>query len=85
MPIKVSLIIPAAQAEKRKAEEDGSGTLLAKRQQVRVEGDVSNEVISQILATITDPSQMLGPDVSCFIKNYAHSFGKKKSITVSYV
>ena len=54
----------AALAEKRKAEEEAAEVESSKRQHLEVEGDVSSETIAQILTTITDPNEMIGPDVS---------------------
>nr|KAG5695104.1 hypothetical protein BaRGS_015080 [Batillaria attramentaria] len=56
----------AAQAEKRKAEEEAADEAEAKRNATRVEGDVSVDVVTEILANIIDPSEMLGPDSSLF-------------------
>lgn len=33
----------------------------------KVDGDVSPEVVAEIVATITEPEKMLGPDVSCLL------------------
>ena len=38
----------------------------AKRQ--KIEGDVSVETVAEIIANITNPTQMLGPEVSCHPK-----------------
>ena len=46
--------------EKRKLE-DSTSTEEPKKG--KIEGDVSAELVSEIVATITDPSEMVGPDV----------------------
>ena len=35
-----------------------------KRQCLEVEGDVSHGTIAEVITTITDPKEMVGPDVS---------------------
>ncbi|KAG0428131.1 hypothetical protein HPB47_024871 [Ixodes persulcatus] len=57
-----AISIPDAQGEKRPNEEAHAPE--AKRR--RIEGDLPEEVIAQLVATITDPKQMLGPDTSGF-------------------
>lgn len=64
--------IKAAQAEKRKAEDDVLAAEAVKRKVTRVEGDVPTEVIAEILAIITDPNEMIGPDVSLFTHYFPH-------------
>ncbi|XP_076445875.1 histone acetyltransferase KAT2A-like isoform X2 [Babylonia areolata] len=61
----------AAMAEKRKAQEGLAEESTAKIQRLEVEGDVPNEVIADILATITDPKEMVGPDSSLFSAHVA--------------
>lgn len=46
--------------EKRSSEDDGTADNSAKRQ--KLAGDVPVEVLTQIVATISDPSAMLGPE-----------------------
>lgn len=53
----------AVQGEKRKLE-DSTSTEEPKKG--KIEGDVSAELVSEIVATITDPSEMVGPDTSLF-------------------
>ncbi|ESO96746.1 hypothetical protein LOTGIDRAFT_143660 [Lottia gigantea] len=49
--------------EKRKLDE---GNLPDDIKRKKIEGDVSAEVLSEIIATITDPTEMVGPDSSFF-------------------
>ena len=61
----ILFFLKAALAEKRKAEEEAAEEEeSSKRQRLEVEGDVASETIAQILTTITDPNEMVGPDVS---------------------
>lgn len=48
--------------EKRKLEE----TVVAPEEvkKAKVDGDVASDVISEIVATVHDPEEMVGPDVS---------------------
>ena len=51
---------------KREADDDVSPTVGSVKIP-RVEGDVSESLIAEIVETISDQSQMLGPDVSIFM------------------
>lgn len=56
----------AALAEKRKAEEEASEQENTKRQKVEVPGDIPRETVAQLLATIADMKEVVGPDSSLF-------------------
>lgn len=53
-------------SEKRKIEDIDSPDDTKRK---RVEGDVSAEVVCEVVASISDPEQMLGPDVSPRLEN----------------
>ena len=48
--------------EKRK-HEDSTPSTEVEPKKGRIEGDVSAELVNEIIATITDPNEMVGPDV----------------------
>lgn len=48
--------------EKRKLEE--SVVVPEEVKKSRIDGDVPADLISEIVATVTDPEEMVGPDVS---------------------
>lgn len=51
--------------EKRKLDSTSSVTEDSKR--VKIEGDISMEVVKEIVSTITDPELMLGPEVNTML------------------
>lgn len=57
----VSYILTGSSELKRKLEET-FGPEDVKRK--RIEGDVPSDLVTNIVATITEPEQMVGPDVS---------------------
>ncbi|KAK3578779.1 hypothetical protein CHS0354_035688 [Potamilus streckersoni] len=62
--------------EKRKTDDTGMDLEIAKK--LRIEGDVAPEVVSDIIASISDPSEMLGPDTSLFPSHAARDEGARK-------
>jgi len=56
----VGLFVTAA--EKRQADETLSSATAEPRKK-KIEGDVSSEVVAEILEVTSDPKKMLGPDV----------------------
>ena len=48
--------------EKRKHEDVAPSTDVEPKKG-RIDGDVSAELVSEIIATVTDPNEMVGPDV----------------------
>lgn len=50
--------------EKRSLDDSiGSDDVAAKRS--KIEGDIPMEVITEIVETVSEPSRMLGPEVTC--------------------
>lgn len=56
-----------ARGEKRKATDSSTACDEAKQPRfTENDGEVSFEVLNEVVATVTDPGQMLGPEVSEF-------------------
>uniref|UniRef100_A0A2R5LNL4 histone acetyltransferase n=1 Tax=Ornithodoros turicata TaxID=34597 RepID=A0A2R5LNL4_9ACAR len=61
---RLSKSISTADGQGEKRPHEDGGNLDAKKR--KIEGDLSEEVIAQIVATITDPKDMIGPENSTF-------------------
>ncbi|XP_046359409.2 histone acetyltransferase KAT2A-like isoform X1 [Haliotis cracherodii] len=62
-PRRPSKTEPGQAGEKRKHEDSLLADELKRK---KIDGDVSSDTVAEILATITDPSQMVGPDPTLF-------------------
>lgn len=63
--VELYKLIRTGSSELKRKLEESFGPEDIKRK--RIEGDVSSDLVTNIVSTITEPEQMVGPDVSILV------------------